>query len=252
MPLIHNIIYSERVRFINEIIVSNVMKKYSNKTVLNDISFNTNNGVLGLIGKNGAGKTTLIRILTGILKKSSGSVSINKINIENTDEVRKIIGYLPQEFTFYPYFKVSEILEYCGALSQMNRNIVKSRIDEILEKLNLNNERNVRYSKLSGGMKRRLGIAQAILHDPQILIIDEPTVGLDPDERYNLRKMIEKLGEDKIVIFSTHILEDIEHICKNIGVLHKGELKYFGSISDFKNKMNTDNFEKAYLNDIKG
>ena len=140
--------------------------------------------------------------------------------------------------------------EYCAGLSQMNKDIIKPRINEVLEKLNLTEEKNKLYRKLSGGMKRRLGIAQAMLHDPPVLILDEPTVGLDVEEKYKLRELIKILSENKIIIVSTHIMEDIESICNNIGILHRGEVKYIGTIENLKVTMNAETLESAYLNII--
>lgn len=236
----------------NKITISHLHKKYGSKVILNDVSLQIETGVFGLFGKNGAGKSTLLRVLAGILQQSSGDVSINDINISNKDSIRQITGYLPQEFTFYPNFTVYETLQYCAALSGMKNSTINDEVEKVLIDLNLTEQRKKKFSKLSGGMKRRVGFAQTILHNPDILLFDEPFNGVDSVEKNRLCKLIEKLSNDKIVILSIHDVNDIEHLCNHIGILNNGELAFCGNVSELKDLMSADTLEKAYLNMING
>jgi len=234
------------------IYINNLTKKYGKNTVLNNVSVIINKGMYGLLGKNGAGKTTLMRILTTILPYNSGSVEVCGIPHNKAREIRKIVGYLPQDFSLYPSLTVHEALDYCGVLSEIPKHERRERIAELLEKTNLTAESRKKVKALSGGMKRRLGIAQAMLNNPKVLIVDEPTVGLDPEERVNFREMLTSYSEGRIVILSTHIVEDIEETCSEIGILHNGGLTFNGNINDFKEKMKADKLESAYMNLLKG
>lgn len=204
-------------------------------------------GLHGLLGRNGAGKTTLMRTMVGLLPVREGKISLCGVSVKNLREVRKLIGYLPQEFSLYPNMKVYEVLDYIGVLSNMSKRERQTRIDELLERVNLTKERTKKVKSLSGGMKRRLGMAQALLHNPRILIADEPTVGLDPEERVRLRNLLVDEARDKIVILSTHIVEDIEAACEDVAILDEGKLIYDGSISGLIKKTHTDGIEEAYL-----
>ena len=233
------------------IILNNLTKKYGKNIALNNISVTINEGMYGLLGKNGAGKTTLMRILTTILPYDSGSVEVCGIPYKNAREIRKIVGYLPQDFSLYPSLTVYEALDYCGTLSEIPKNERKNRIAALMEKTNLTHESRKKVKALSGGMKRRLGIAQAMLNNPKVLIVDEPTVGLDPEERVNFREMLMSYSKERIVILSTHIVEDIEETCSEIGILRNGSLAFNGNIENFKDKMNGDKLESAYMNLLK-
>ncbi|MDQ7193965.1 ABC transporter ATP-binding protein [Staphylococcus felis] len=216
----------------NRIDISNVSKTYDKKKkALNDVSLVIENGMFGILGRNGSGKSTLMRIIATILQKNKGTVEINGIPLRETEKIRGLIGYLPQDFDFYPNMKVEECLYYLGILSGMDKNILDSKIQEVLKKVNLFDHKSRKVKGLSGGMKKRLGIAQAIIHDPSVIIVDEPTAGLDPEERVRLRNLLSGLAEDKIVIISTHIVSDIESICKDIAILDKGKIEYTGSIT---------------------
>lgn len=217
-----------------EINIKNLSKKYGRYEALKNINLNIPKGMYGLLGKNGAGKTTLLKILATLSSKSKGEVIINGIPIENTKQIRKIIGYLPQNFSVYPNMTVYKTIRYFDLLSEMPLNNSHSRIESLLKKVNLWEEKNKKVKNLSGGMKQRLGIALAILNEPQILIVDEPTTGLDPQERIALRNMLLELASEKIVILSTHIVEDISQTCKQIGVLHKGELIFNGTVNELE------------------
>lgn len=207
--------------------ISHLTKKYGKKIVLDDVNLKIGNGMYGLLGENGAGKSTMIKILATVLGKSGGGIKINGIPIENVLEIRKAIGYMPQEFSFYPNYKVYEIMEYFSALSCIS--IKTEEIDRILLELNLLDEKHKKVKFLSGGMKRRLGIAAAIVHSPQVLLVDEPTVGLDPQERMNFRNLLVKLAKEKTILLSTHIISDIEETCERLAILHKGKVSFDGT-----------------------
>lgn len=215
----------------NEIVIKGLSKSYDGKKdALNSLDLVIPNGMFGILGRNGSGKSTLMNIIATILQPSKGTVTINGIEIKNSQKIRQMIGYLPQDFDFYPNMKVSEVLYYLGFLSKINQKDFDNYVDLILRKVNLIDYKNKKVKSLSGGMKKRLGIAQAILHDPKVIIVDEPTAGLDPEERVRLRNLLSDLAENKIVIISTHIVSDIESTCNRIAILDKGSLVYKGDI----------------------
>lgn len=215
----------------NKIVIKGLSKSYDGKKdALNSLDLVIPNGMFGILGRNGSGKSTLMNIIATILQPSKGTVTINGIEIKNSQMIRQMIGYLPQDFDFYPNMKVSEILYYLGFLSKINQKDFDNYVDLILRKVNLIDYKNKKVKSLSGGMKKRLGIAQAILHDPKVIIVDEPTAGLDPEERVRLRNLLSDLAENKIVIISTHIVSDIESTCNRIAILDKGSLVYKGDI----------------------
>ena len=215
----------------NKIVIKGLSKSYDGKKdALNSLDLVIPNGMFGILGRNGSGKSTLMNIIATILQPSKGTVTINGIEIKNSQKIRQMIGYLPQDFDFYPNMKVSEVLYYLGFLSKINQKDFDKYVDLILRKVNLIDYKNKKVKSLSGGMKKRLGIAQAILHDPKVIIVDEPTAGLDPEERVRLRNLLSDLAENKIVIRSTHIVSDIESTCNRIAILDKGSLVYKGDI----------------------
>ena len=215
----------------NKIVIKGLSKSYDGKKdALNSLDLVIPNGMFGILGRNGSGKSTLMNIIATILQPSKGTVTINGIEIKNSQKIRQMIGYLPQDFDFYPNMKVSEVLYYLGFLSKINQTDFDKYVDLILRKVNLIDYKNKKVKSLSGGMKKRLGIAQAILHDPKVIIVDEPTAGLDPEERVRLRNLLSYLAENKIVIISTHIVSDIESTCNRIAILDKGSLVYKGDI----------------------
>lgn len=215
----------------NKIVIKGLSKSYDGKKdALNSLDLVIPNGMFGILGRNGSGKSTLMNIIATILQPSKGTVTINGIEIKNSQKIRQMIGYLPQDFDFYPNMKVSEFLYYLGFLSKINQTDFDKYVDLILHKVNLIDYKNKKVKSLSGGMKKRLGIAQAILHDPKVIIVDEPTAGLDPEERVRLRNLLSDLAENKIVIISTHIVSDIESTCNRIAILDKGSLVYKGDI----------------------
>ena len=213
--------------------ISDLTIQFGSKMALNDFTLTIDNGMFGLLGPNGAGKSTLMRMLCTLLAPSGGSAVLNGVPLTQKREIRRMIGYLPQDFSFYPHFSVYETLDYLGLLSGMKDTKTRSRrIGEMLEITNLSGSRKAKVRQLSGGMRRRLGIAQVLLHDPKIVIVDEPTAGLDPEERIRFRNLLASLSGGKTVLFSTHISEDILHTCPNVAVLNKGRLLYTGGIRE--------------------
>lgn len=232
------------------ILIENLSKSYGNKLALDGISLKIESGMFGLLGRNGAGKTTLMKILATLLPKSGGNIQICGVPVEEAAKIRTMVGYLPQEFSMYPNMTVYEAMDYLGVLSGLSAAQRKERIMPLLAKVNLNSSAKVRIKALSGGMKRRLGIAQAILHQPQILIVDEPTAGLDPEERVRFRNLLCSIAEERIVLLSTHIVEDIEKTCTNIAILKEGHILYTGPLAMFVKE--TGSLESAYIELMEG
>ncbi len=220
----------------NSIEINNLNKFYGKKQALQNVNLSIHQGMFGLLGRNGAGKTTLMKTLATLLQKKDGEITVCGIPIENTKEIRKIIGYLPQEFSLYPSMKVIEAMNYLGILSGLNASERHERNEILLAKVNLTNHRNKKVKSLSGGMKRRLGIAQALLNNPKVLIVDEPTAGLDPEERVRFRNLLSEIAENKIVILSTHIVGDIEAACEDIAILNEGKVLYTGTVNNLLSK----------------
>ncbi|MDE6426380.1 MAG: ABC transporter ATP-binding protein [Ruminococcus sp.] len=235
--------------------IKNVNKFYGKKHALKDINLTINQGMFGLLGRNGAGKTTLMKTLSALHQKENGSITVCGISVENAKEIRSITGYLPQEFSVYPNMKVYEALDYLGTLSGMSKAERVQRIEMLLKKVNLTEHQHKKVKALSGGMKRRLGIAQALLHDPKVLIVDEPTAGLDPEERIRFRNLLTDEAEKRIVILSTHIVGDIEASCENIAIMNDGKILWQGTVSELisnaREKVFTVNIPKKYLPQIK-
>lgn len=217
----------------NYIEIKELNKFYGKKKqALSNVSLTIEQGMFGLLGRNGAGKTTLMKTLATLLQKQSGSISVCGIPIEDAREIRKITGYLPQDFSMYPNMSVVEAMDYLGILSGIGTKERKERTQLLLEKVNLLEHKNKKVKSLSGGMKRRLGIAQALLNNPKVLIVDEPTAGLDPEERIRFRNLLCDVAEERIVILSTHIVGDIESTCENLAILNDGSILYCGTVSD--------------------
>ncbi len=214
-----------------ELRTENLYKSYRGKEALRGINIALKPSMYGLLGENGAGKSTLMRILTTVDFQTKGKVYFNGTDIKALDEdYRKLIGYMPQEFNVYKSFTANEFLEYIGALKGMPRKVLQRRIPEVLEFVNLLDEAPKKVSTFSGGMKRRIGIAQAILDDPEILFFDEPTAGLDAKERIKFSNIISAMSKDKIVLLSTHIVSDIEAMANNLIVIKQGEILQAGEI----------------------
>ncbi len=213
-----------------ELRIEHITKQYKDKLAVDDVSLSVTPGVWGLLGANGAGKTTLMRMIAGIMEPTSGRILYDGIPIGTLKEsYRDIFGYLPQEFGFYPEFTVKDYLEYVAVLKGLSRKDAGRKIEELLERLSLADVRKKRIAKLSGGMKRRVGIAQALLNDPEILILDEPTSGLDPGERIRFRNLLSEFAHDRIVVISTHIVSDVEYIASKNAVMKDGKIIQIGS-----------------------
>ena len=221
-----------------ELIADRLTKQYKNKIAVDRISFTLTNGVTGLIGANGAGKTTLMRLLSGILIPTSGTVTCDGMDVD-TEEYRDILGYLPQEFGYYPEFSGRDFLLYMSAVKGLAKPDAKRKTEDLIELVGLRDAARKKVRTYSGGMKQRLGIAQALLNDPQVLIMDEPTAGLDPQERIRFRELISGLGEDRIVLLSTHIVSDLEHIADRLMIMKEGRLIWQGRWEAGKEDMET-------------
>lgn len=210
--------------------LDHLTKNFGEFTAVDHISLAMNNGVYGLLGVNGAGKTTLMRMLCTLLRPTEGTIYCNGRDIWEMDsEYRSLLGYLPQEFGFYPEFSVQDYLLYIAALKGIRPVVAKKRVKELLVKVGLAKAAAHKMKKLSGGMKRRAGIAQAMLNDPQILILDEPTAGLDPNERIRFRNLISELAEERLVLLSTHIVSDVEYIANEIWMMQEGRIVHQGT-----------------------
>lgn len=212
--------------------IENLNQYYGKKQALKNVNLTIETGMFGLLGRNGAGKTTLMKVLVTLLPKTEGEVIVCGRKIERAHEIRRIVGYLPQDFSMYPNMTVYEVMDYLGVLSGLSRAQRRQRIPLLLKKVNLQDAYRTKVKALSGGMKRRLGIAQAILHNPKVLVVDEPTAGLDPEERVRFRNLLCEIAQERIVILSTHIVGDIEATCEDIAVLDEGTLIYQGTVSD--------------------
>lgn len=215
-----------------ELTLDQVTKRYGEKAAVNRVSCTLNQGVYGLLGANGSGKTTLLRVICGILEATEGRVCYGGSPIRELGaEYRRILGYLPQEFGYYPEFTARRFLLYLAALKAMPRQEAEARVEELLETVELVREAKRKIKTFSGGMVRRLGIAQALLNQPEVLILDEPTAGLDPGERIRFRNIISSLSKERIIILSTHIVSDVEFIADKILMMKGGELLATGDIS---------------------
>ena len=208
------------------LVITNLTKQYNkHKTGLADYSITIDKGILGLLGPNGAGKSTLMKIIATISKPTRGTVFLDGEDIvANPDRIRNVLGYLPQDFGVYPNLNAYEFLTYIAALKGLGGHDLRKRIDQLLEGVNLTADAKRPIGTYSGGMKQRIGIAQALLNDPKILIFDEPTVGLDPEERVRFRQLVSDLADDCIIILSSHIVSDIETIADEVAIMQNGRL----------------------------
>ena len=214
-------------------------KKFGSKTAVNDLNITLSNGVYGLLGANGAGKTTFMRLLCNIQNPTSGKVLLNGKNIVGLGEqYRNLLGYLPQNFGYYPDFTALDFLLYVATLKGLNERTARKKSNDFLEAVALSAESNHKIKTFSGGMKQRLGIAQAMLNDPRILILDEPTAGLDPKERVRFRNLISAFSKDRIVILSTHIVSDVEFIAEEIVMMKSGQIVHFGKPQEITSEIN--------------
>ena len=206
-----------------ELTVHGLIKQYKDKRAVDGVDLQLTEGINGLLGANGAGKTTLMRMLCGILKPTTGSIALDGVDVSSED-YRAVLGYLPQDFGFYPDFTGLDLLLYLAALKGLSRSHAKRKAKELLELVSLKDAGGKKIKTYSGGMKQRLGIAQALLNDPSLLIVDEPTAGLDPKERVRFRKLIAGLGQDTIVLLSTHIVSDVEKIAGHMLMMSDGKI----------------------------
>lgn len=219
-----------------DIIVEHLTKKYGYQKAVDDISFHVKTGeVLGFLGPNGAGKTTTMKILTGLIAANNGEARIGDFSIrEHGDEIKKIIGYLPENNPLYLDMPVIDYLEFSAAIQGVAKNIVGDRIREMIRTCGLNDEKHKKIGELSKGFRQRVGLAQAMIHDPQVLILDEPTSGLDPNQIVEIRRLIKELGKEKTVILSTHILPEVEATCDRILIISKGKIVADGTSENLR------------------
>ena len=225
-----------------ELIIDRVSKQYKNKIAVDRVTVKLHQGVYGLLGANGAGKTTLMRMLCGILKPTSGTITFDGIDVSE-EHYRAVLGYLPQDFGYYPEFTAMDFLLYFAALKGIPKTIAKQKANELLELVSLHDVKSKKIKTFSGGMKQRLGIAQALINNPKLLILDEPTAGLDPKERVRFRNLIETIGKDSIVLLSTHIVSDVEHIANQSLMMKNGQRIFQG-----KWEHQNGDLESFYLN----
>ena len=222
------------------LIIKNLSKTYPNGVrALQNVNLSIEKGMFGLLGPNGAGKSTLMRILATLQDANSGTVHFGELNVLNQKlEVKKRLGYLPQNFDFYPKVKAREMLNHFALLKGLhNPKQRHRRVEELLEQVNLLEQQQRHVSTFSGGMKQRFGIAQALLNDPQLIIVDEPTAGLDPAERVRFNNLLSDISRDKIVILSTHIVDDVSDLCNDMAIIHEGEVLLSGNPGALKEKL---------------
>lgn len=228
--------------------VSNLTKKYDSKTVVNNVSFAFQPGrCIALIGPNGAGKTTILKTLTGLLKPTKGTITF--ADMKRDADIRKFIGYLPQYPVFYAWMTGKEFLIYCAQLAFIPKYEAEERADELLERVGIQDAGNKRIAKYSGGMKQRLGIAQAIIHKPKLLMLDEPVSSLDPIGRREVLTLMEELKKDMTILFSTHILSDADEVSDELILLNQGKIVESGSMIELRRTYQTDKIELAFQGD---
>ncbi|MBL7958807.1 ABC transporter ATP-binding protein [bacterium] len=234
--------------------IANLNKTYANGVrALNNVTLNIPTGMFGLLGPNGAGKSSLMRTLATLQEADSGSAFLGDINLlKQKDDVRKILGYLPQEFGFYPKMNAATLLDHFAALKGISdRRDRKEAVGSLLNRVNLWDARKRKLGEYSGGMKQRFGIAQALIGNPKLIIVDEPTAGLDPSERNRFHNLLSEIGENIIVILSTHIVDDVTDLCSRMAIINKGEILLTGeplkSIEEMQNKIWKKKIEKQRL-----
>lgn len=224
-----------------ELKVDRLTKQYKNKIAVDRVSFALGPGIYGLLGENGAGKTTLMRMICGVLKPTGGSITLDGMDV-STEEYRAMLGYLPQEFGYYPGFSGWDFLMYLAALKGLRKEEAKERCHQLLDQVSLTEVAKKKIKTYSGGMKQRLGIAQALLNQPKLLVLDEPTAGLDPRERVRFRRLIEQLAQSCIILLSTHIVSDVEQAADTILIMKGGQLIFKKSREEISEAL-----EKLYM-----
>lgn len=231
----------------NTLQIKNLSKTYANGVkALGNLSLEIGNGMFGLLGPNGAGKSTLMKTIAGLQPADNGEIIFNGQNIlANPLFIKKQLGYLPQDFGVYPKLSAYQLLEHLAVLKGVAKNERKEQIQALLQKVNLYEQRNKEVHSFSGGMRQRFGIAQALLGNPQIIIVDEPTAGLDPEERNRFNNLLSEIGEQIIVILSTHIVEDVRSLCSQMAIINKGWLIASGAPSQFIQQLNGTIWSKA-------
>lgn len=237
-----------------KLVLQNLTKVYSNGVkALDDVSIEIKSGMFGLLGPNGAGKSTLMRTIATLQEPDKGSVQLGDLNpFEKPKEFRSVLGYLPQEFGVYPKITAAQLLDHLAALKGIsNKGERKDLVDYLLQKVNLSDKRNKNVKGFSGGMKQRIGIAQALIGQPKVLIVDEPTAGLDPGERNRFYDLISSVGESVIVILSTHIVDDVRELCTDMAIMNQGKIVFHGTpdsgIKELKGKVFQKQIERAEL-----
>lgn len=230
------------------LIIDGLTKTYPNGVkALNHVSLEISNGMFGLLGPNGAGKSSLMRTLSGLQEADSGTVTLNEIDVlKNPQELRKVLGYLPQEFGVYPKITAEQLLDHVAILKGIsNKKERKELVAYLLQKVNLYDKRNKSVKGFSGGMKQRVGIAQALIGKPQLIIVDEPTAGLDPGERNRFHNLLADVGEEVVIILSTHIVDDVRELCTNMAIMNKGNIVFKGSPIDVLSELDGMVWEKS-------
>lgn len=234
-----------------ELRIEHLYKFYRKKEALHDVDVTLQTGVYGLLGENGAGKSTLMRIMSTVDCPSKGTIRCDGRDIfEMDEEYRGLVGYMPQDYRVFPGFTARDFLEYMGILKGIPKAVLKARISEVLEFVNLEDVADKKVRSFSGGMKRRVGIAQAVINEPKILILDEPTAGLDPKERVRFSNIISDMGKDRTVLLSTHIVSDIEAIAGSLVIIKKGRILETGEIGSFVRKVNGQVWEAAVSQEL--
>ncbi|UQB69347.1 ABC transporter ATP-binding protein [Epilithonimonas zeae] len=240
----------------NTLTINNLTLTYKNGfQAIKDISLNIENGMFGLLGPNGAGKSSLMKTIVGLQKPTSGTIIFNEIDVsENPDHIKQNLGFLPQDFGVYPKVSAYDLLQHIALLKGISNNSERNnQILNLLEKVNLSDFKNKEVHTFSGGMRQRFGVAQALLGNPKIIIVDEPTAGLDPEERNRFNSLLNEISNDVIVILSTHLVEDVRNLCSEVAIINKGNLLTKGNptelISELENKIWSKPIEKDQLED---
>ncbi|HEY1977599.1 MAG TPA: ABC transporter ATP-binding protein [Candidatus Baltobacteraceae bacterium] len=232
-----------------ELEIRALTKRYRSVVAVDNFSLTLKPGILGLLGPNGAGKSTLMRMMATVTRPTSGTIALDGADVaKHPDPLRRTLGYLPQDFGVYPHLNAVEFLEYVAALKGLDRRAARPRIDRLLEIVNLGYAKHRALGGFSGGMRQRVGIAQALLNDPKLLIVDEPTTGLDPEERVRFRTMLRELSGERIIILSTHICSDVETTADDVAIVARGKLLKRGSPASLVN--GSGSLENAYLRTI--